>query len=287
MIAVTGATGHLGKLILEHALARTPAGGVAATCRDPSKAAGLAARGVQVRRGDFADPDALSDAFAGVDRVLIVSPDKLGEEGLRLSRNAVAAARSAGVRRVLYTSQVGTHAGSPFADHVHVEQTLAEGGLPWTSLRNGFYVESLLQLIGDGLTTGEIAVPEDGPVSWTARADLAEANAIILADDGRYDGLTPPLTAGEAVTMKDVAEMASELTGREIRLIRVSDAQWRDARVAAGVPRPMAEMLASIFAAMRQGDFAAVDPALEGLLGRKPTSVRDVLSDHLARPEPH
>ena len=282
MIAVTGATGHLGKLILHNLLTRLPAGGVAATCRDPAKAADLTERGVQVRRGDFGDRDSLAGAFAGVDRLLIVSPDKLGEEGLRLSRNAIAAARSAGVRRVLYTSQMGTHDGSPFADHVHVERTLAGAGLPWTSLRNGFYAESLLHLIGDGLKTGEIVVPEDGPVSWTARADLAEANAAILADGERFDGLTPPLTAGEAVTMRDVAALASELTGREIRLVRVTDAQWRDAKVAAGVPAPMADLLATIFAAMRRGDFAAVDPALQGLLGRKPTPFRDVLADWLA-----
>ena len=144
--------------------------------------------------------------------MLLISADKLGDEALRLHRAAIRAAREVGARRILYTSHMGARQGSPFApadQHARTEDDLAASGLPFTALRHGFYAESCLQMIGDGLKAGELRVPEDGPVSWTARADLAEADAIILAGDGRMARITPPLTAADAVTMANVAAIAS------------------------------------------------------------------------------
>ncbi len=278
MIVVTGANGQLGRGVVDGLLSRMPAERIVASVRDPAKAAALAARGVDVRAGDFAKPDALATAFAGAAQVLVISPDQLGEEGRRLSSTAIEAARAAGARRVLYTSHMGTHAHSPFSDHAAIEAFLAGTGMAFTSLRHGFYAESALQLIGRGFDDGAIRAPEDGPVSWTARADLAEADAIVLAQEGRLDGITPPMTALEALTMTDLAAIASALTGREIKRIVVSDQEWLDARLAAGVPPHMAEMLLGAYRAARRGDFAAVDPALETLLGRRPRTMRDVLA---------
>lgn len=280
MIFVTGATGQLGSGVVDALLLRVPASQVVASVRDPAKASALAARGVEVRAGDFADPDALARVFAGAAQVLIVSADKLGEEALRLHRGAIAAAREAGVARVLYTSHMGARADSPFApasQHAGTEANLADSGLAFTALRHGFYAESCLHMIGDGLRAGELRVPEDGPVSWTARADLAEADAAILAGEAGWDGPTPPLTAARAVTMAEVAALASEVTGREVRHTTVSDAEWRDAKIAAGIPAIYAEMLLGTFRAARRGDFAATDPALELLLGRRPRTMRDAL----------
>ncbi len=175
-------------------------------------------------------------------------------------------------------SHMGTHAASPFSDHAAIEAFLAEAGMPFTSLRNGFYAESAFHLVGRAFDTGEIRAPEDGPVSWTARADLAEADAILLAEEGRLDGITPPLTAPETFTMADLAAIGSELTGREIKRVMVSDDEWRDAKVADGLPAPMVEMLLGVFRGARRGDFAAVDPTLETLLGRRPRTMRDVLA---------
>ncbi len=278
MIVVTGASGQLGRAVIEALLGRVPADRIVASVRDPAKAAALADRGVQLLAGDFADPHNLAAAFAGAAQVLVVSVDQLGEAGRRLHRTAIQAARDAGARRVLYTSHMGTHATSPFADHHAAEIVLAEAGLPFTSLRHGFYAESALHLVGRGFEAGEIRAPEDGPVSWTARADLAEADAIVLAEDGRLDGITPPLTSPEALTMADLAAIASELTGREVKRVVVPDAGWRDTKVAQGVPAPMADALLGMYRAARRGDFAATDPALERLLGRRPTTMRDVLA---------
>ena len=284
MIVVTGATGQLGRGVVEALLARLPAGDIAVSVRDAAKSADIAERGVEVRRGDFADPTSLGAAFEAADQVLLISADKLGEEALRLHRDAIAAAKDAGARRILYTSHMGARHGSPFApadQHARTEDDLAASGLAFTALRHGFYAESCLQMIGDGLKAGELRVPADGPVSWTARADLAEADAAILAGNGASNGITPPLTAANAVTMSDVAAIASEVSGREIRHVTVTDDAWREARVAAGMPPFYAEMLLGTFRAARRGDFAAVDPTLDELLGRPPRGLRDVLAAFL------
>lgn len=281
MIVVTGATGHLGKAIIESLLRRHSSERVVASVRDPAKASDLVARGIEVRAGDFANARNLKATFEDADQVLIVSADKLGDEALWLHRAAIEAAHEAGVERILYTSHMGARAGSPFApadQHAGTETDLAASGLAYTSLRHGFYAESCLHMIGDALRTGELRVPEDGPVSWTARDDLAEADAAILSEKGKWDGITPPLTASQGVTMAEIAAMSSEVMGREVRHVTVPDAEWSQAKVASGMPAIYAEMLLGTFRAARRGDFAATDPALERLLGRPPRTFREVLS---------
>ncbi len=285
MIAVTGGNGQLGRGVVEALLSRCPADLIVATVRDPAQAEGLAACGVRVRSGDFSDRAGLSAAFAEVAQVLIVSVNKLGLEARQMHRDAIEAARDAGAQRVLYTSHMAARLDSPFApavDHAVTEAFLADGSGSFTSLRHGFYAESALHMMGPDWRDGEIRVPEDGPVSWTVRDDLAEADAAVLAGEGRIDGVTPPLTAAEAVTMSDLAAIASQLTGREIKRVTVSDGEWRDAKIAAGVPELMAEMLLGTWRAARRGDFAAVDPTLGALLGRPPQTMKDVLGKLLA-----
>lgn len=286
MIVVTGANGQLGRSVVEGLLTRLSAEQIVASVRDPAKASAFAERGMEVRPGDFAKPEKLAAAFSGAAQVLVVSVDKLGEEALGMHRAAIQAARDAGARRVLYTSHMGARPDSlfvPASDHFATEAFLAEGGGAFTSLRHGFYAESALHMIGHDLEAGEIRAPEDGPVSWTARADLAEADAILLAQEGRLDGITPPLTAPEAFTMTDLAAIASELTGRQIKRVTVSDDEWREAKVAQGVPAPMADMLLGFYRAARRGDFTTVDPTLEVLLDRRPQTMRDVIAATLKR----
>jgi NAD(P)H dehydrogenase (quinone) len=284
MIVVTGATGQLGRGVVNGLLSRMPADRIVASVRDPAKAAAFAAKGVHVRAGDFAAPNSLEAAFAGATQVLVTSVDKLGETALQMHRDAIEAACAAGARRVLYTSHMGARANSAFVpacDHAATEAFLEKTGTPFTSLRHGFYAESAMHMIGHGLEAGELRMPEDGPVSWTARADLAEADAILLAEEGRLDGVTPPLTAPDAFTMAELAAIASELTGREIKHVTISDQEWRDATVARGAPAPMAELLLGMYRAARRGDFAVTDPTLGMLLGRRPQTMRDVLARSL------
>ncbi len=180
MIIVTGATGQLGRGIVEQLLARVPPDQVGVSVRDPEKAGAFAARGVRVRRGDFADPASLKYAFEGATQVLIVSVDELGDAAVARHGAAIEAARAAGAQRILYTSHMGASPDSPFAaaaDHAATEALLRDSGVPFTSLRNGFYANTAMMLVGQALQTGTLTAPEDGPVSWTAPADLAEAEA--------------------------------------------------------------------------------------------------------------
>ncbi|NDZ78776.1 SDR family oxidoreductase [Streptomyces sp. SID10853] len=286
MIIVTGATGKLGRQVVERLLTRVPAGQVGVSVRDPQKAQAFADLGVRVRRGDFTDADSLAHSFEGASQVLIVSVDKMGEETVRDHRAAIDGAVAAGARRILYTSQMGAGATSHFQacrDHAATEDALRASGVPFTSLRNGFYAASALQLAGPGLAAGEIALPADGAVTWTAHADLAEATAVILADEGRFDGPTPPLTGAQALTFGDIARLATEVTGRTITRTTVPDPQYRQDLLGHGAPAEVAGQLLGIFAASRAGEFTAVDPTLATLLGREPLGLRTVLREHLAQ----
>jgi uncharacterized protein YbjT (DUF2867 family) len=276
MIVITGATGQLGSLIVASLLERIPADEVGVSVRDPGRAADLAERGVRVRRGDFSEPSSLADAFEGATQVLIVSSNELGGKAV----DAHAAAIDAGAERILYTSHQGVGADSLFApmrDHAATEAYLAATGTPFTSLRNGFYATTIPFILGQALTTGEIVAPADGPVSWTTPPDLAESAAIILADPGRFDGPTPPLTAPDAIGLDDVAEILTKLTGRTIRRTVADDDEWAAGLAAHGAPEALATMMLGMFRAARRGEFSATGPTLGDLLGRPATALSSFL----------
>jgi uncharacterized protein YbjT (DUF2867 family) len=280
MIIVTGATGQLGSRIVTSLLERVPAEEIGVSVRDPERAAELTARGVRVRRGDFTDPDSLADAFQGASQVLVVSADATGDAAVAAHAAAIDAARTAGADRVLYTSHQAADADSLFApmpDHAAAERHLAQAGGPCTALRNGFYATTVPFLVGQALSTGEIVAPADGPVSWTTHADLAEAAAVILADPGRFDGPTPPLTAADALDLTDVADLLTKLTGRTIRRTVADDDEWTAGLAAHGVPEAQATMMLGMFLAARRGEFAAVSPVLGELLGRPATPLSSFL----------
>ncbi|MCZ1005941.1 SDR family oxidoreductase [Streptomyces lydicus] len=285
MIIVTGATGQLGRQIVERLLTRVPEDRVGVSVRDPKKAQMFADRGVRVRQGSFTDATGLAHAFEGASQVLIVSVDKMGEECVRQHLTAIEAAVAAGARRILYTSQMGASPTSHFQacrDHAATEEALRACGVPFTSLRNGFYTTSALHFLGDAADSGRFALPADGPVAWTAHADLADATAAILADEGRFDGPTPPLTGGQLLSFDDIAAIATELTGRTITRATVPDAQFREQLTGQGVPVEVADRLLGIFAAGRAGEFATVDPTLAALLGREPLTLGTVLRERLS-----
>lgn len=281
MIVVTGANGQLGRGVVEQLLARIPADQIALSVRDPAKASAMAQRGVRVRRGDFAEPATLTEAFEGATQVLIVSVNELGEVAVARHAAAIEAARAAGARRILYTSHMGARPDSPFApapDHAATEALLRDSGVPFTSLRNGFYGNTARMLVGQALRTGTLTAPQDGPVSWTAAADLAEAAAVVLTREGELDGPTPPLAAPEAVDLTDLAAIASEVHGREVSRVTVTEDEYRDSLVAQGTPERFAEMFLGMFRSSRRGDFATDDPTLQRLIEHPPTPIRDVLT---------
>ncbi|MEU4553696.1 NAD(P)H-binding protein [Micromonospora violae] len=280
MLVITGATGQLGSRIVDRLLDRLPADAMGVSVRDVDKAAALAARGVRVRVGDFTDPATLEYAFEGADTVLIVSAAIRGPGALVANRAAIDAAHAAGAKRILYTSHQAAAHDSLFAPqptHAATEEYLAERGVPFTALRNGFYASTLGLSIGTALETGHLVAPADGPVSWTAHADLAEAAAVALTEEGLLDGVTAPLTAAEALDLEAVAALLSDITGRAVDRVVVSDDQWRSAAVARGMPAAAADFTLGMYRAAREGEFAVTDPTLETIIGHRPTPVRSVL----------
>jgi NAD(P)H dehydrogenase (quinone) len=284
MIIVTGANGQLGRLIVEKLVQLVPAKQVGASVRDLAKAADLLALGVRVRQGDFDQPDSLTHAFEGATQVLIVSSNARASGGdpLAQHRSAIEAARAAGARRIVYTSHMAVSTASafpPMRDHAATETMLRESGLAWTALRDGFYAASGMAMMGDAPKTGVLESPADGKVSWTAHADLAEAAAIILANEGRYDGPTPPLTGSQLLNFEDLAAIASTLLDKPMQRTAFRDDELRARMTARGAPASAADTILGFFIASRNGEFAAVDPALEQLLGRPPATMQEVMAE--------
>ncbi|MDZ4762001.1 MAG: NAD(P)H-binding protein, partial [Alphaproteobacteria bacterium] len=200
-------------------------------------------------------------------------------------RSAIEAAQAAGARRIVYTSHMAASAASafpPMLDHAATEDMLRQSALAWTALRHGFYAASGIALMGDALKTGEIAAPADGKVSWTAHADLAEAAAIILAEEGTYEGPTPPLTGSQSLDLADLAGISADLLDRPVRRQTLSDEDERAGLIARGAPERAADMVLGLYVASRNGEFAAVDPTLERLLGRRLTGMRDLIAAKIA-----
>jgi len=278
MIVVTGASGKLGRAIVDRLLDRVEAARISVSVRDPAKVKDLAERGVRVCQADFDDANSLSAAFEGASQVLLVSSNAgaFGGDPVAQHRTAINAARAAGAGRILYTSHQAASASSAFGParhHAATETLLAASGVPFTSLRNGFYATTVPLLLGDAEKTGEWRVPAGGKASWTAPTDLAEAAALILTSEpGRFDGpLT--LTASEAPDLAEVAEIASQRSGRNIHITTISDEEYRSLLLARGTPVGIVELTLSIFIAMRRGEFALVDPTLQTLLARKPQTL--------------
>ncbi|MGC4798164.1 NmrA family NAD(P)-binding protein [Micromonospora saelicesensis] len=280
MIVVTGATGQLGSQIVDRLLDRLSPDVVGVSVRDVDRAAGLAERGVRVRAADFTDPATLGHAFEGADKVLIVSAAIRGPGAFVANRAAIDAARAAGVNRILYTSHQAASRDSLFAaqpTHAATEEHLAGLGVPFTALRNGFYASTLSFSIGTALETGQLVAPADGPVSWTAHADLAEAAAVALTDDGVLDGVTAPLTASEMLDLEAVAAILSDITGRTVERVVADDDQWRASAIERGMPAAAADFTLGLYRAAREKEFAVTDPTLEAVIGHRPTPVRTVL----------
>lgn len=277
MIVITGAGGQLGHAIALALSARVSPQNIGVSLRDPAKAADLAERGVRVRKGDFEDGASLDHAFEGATQVLLISSTarRYGGDALAQHRTAIDAAKRAGAKRILYTSHMGATKASlfpPMLDHTGTEDMLETCGVPWTSLRNGFYASSGIQLLGDAKTTGFVAAPADGKVSWTAHRDLAEATAAILANEGCFDGRTPPLTGGEALDLSDIAALAG------VRRETIGDEAFAENLAKIGLPPVIVQISVGLYRAARAGEFSAVDPTLEKLIGRKPTTMRELLA---------
>ena len=282
---VTGANGQLGRRVVDQLLARTTPDRIGVSVRDLAKAKEIESRGVQVRYGDFEDAKSLTKAFEGGTSIFIVSPNVTGEAATRQHRAAIDAAIEVGATRILYTSHMGASAASefpPMLSHAAAEKYLETTGVPFTSLRNGFYAESGLMMLGEAMKTGEFRLPEDGPVAWTSHDDLAEAAALVLTRGG-FEGPTPSLTSRDAIDFEGIAGILSDIARRRIRRIVVPDDQYEETMRSRGVPPERIDIIMGMFRASRKGEFLKTDSALARLIGREPLTMRDVLTARFTR----
>ena len=272
-LVVTGATGHLGRAVVESLLERgVPAADITATGRSTEKLADLAARGVAVVVADYKDPASLDAAFAGADKVLLVSSNDFDDRAGQ-HRNAIDAAQRAGVGHVVYTSgpRATTSSMLLMADHRATEEHLAASGLTATVLRNGWYVENYTPSVPTYLEHGMVGSAGDGRVSLALRRELGEAAAAVLTGEG-HEGQVYEL-GGEAVTLTELAAILSDVTGAAISYTDVPVETFRGILVGAGLPEPLAAIFADVDRAIAAGELE-VDPAdLAALLGRPATPV--------------
>ncbi|RUU88633.1 SDR family oxidoreductase [Mesorhizobium sp. M7A.F.Ca.MR.176.00.0.0] len=289
-LLVTGASGQLGRGVINHLLDtfKVPAGRIIATTRNPENLAELAARGVITRAADFDDTLSLEAAFKGADRVLIISTgeiDLLHGKRLRQHENAVAAAKKAGVSHLLYTSMPNPEPVSPvlFAnDHYGTEQAIKASGIPYTIFRNGWYQENLFMALPHAIASGKwYTSAGDGRMAHGARDDMAAAIAAGLAA-ASSESETYTLTGPQAYTTAEIAALVSEVTGKPLEVVPVSDEALTEGVKAAGVPEDFARIIVSFDANTRAGRIAMVTDAIESLSGRTPKTLKQFLEANKA-----
>ncbi|AGS22574.1 SDR family oxidoreductase [Rhizobium etli] len=287
-ILVTGAAGQLGQRVIHHLIETykvAPARIVAAT-RSPDKLAELANKGVVTRKADFDDAASLEKAFAGVDRLLIISTDALDTPGKRLTQHkaAVAAAVKAGAKHIAYTSMPAPDNSLViFApDHLGSENAVKTSGIAYTIIRNAWYHDNYLHGMPHNLQGGKwYSATGDGKISTIARDDCALAIAAALAS-GTSESATYTLTGTELLTNRQVAATVSEAAGKPLDVVDVNDEQLGQGIRGAGLPGFIADMLVSADANIRAGKFEVVTEDFTKLTGKQPQPLKDFFVAHKA-----
>ena len=280
-IAVTGASGKLGGATIEFMLQRqvTP-GDIVAVVRDPTKAVALAERGVEIRRGDYTDPQSLENAFRDIDRLAFISTSALGEDRLLHHGNVVKAARAANVGHIFYTSVIKPAAVAKFAaspGHFQTELLIRDTGIPYTFFRNNLYLDLVPFMFGDAVATGKLAHNAgDGRIGFVARRDIAEALAATLAS-GEHRNRPYAITAVTPYGLGDVARALGKANGKTIMYTPLTSDEFRRRLQATPMPPPIIDMSIALGDAIRAGEFDAGSGDLERLLGRAPASLESFL----------
>ncbi|NGN68946.1 SDR family oxidoreductase [Streptomyces sp. A7024] len=278
-IVITGATGQLGRLVVNELLATTPSADLAAVVRDPAKAADLAARGVEIRTADYDDPASLKTAFRAGDRVLLISGSEVGKR-IPQHTAAIDAAKEAGVGFLAYTSILGGPAAtfSLAEEHLATEKLVTGSGLPYSLLRNGWYHENYTGNLGQVLAAGAVfSAAGDGRIASAPRADFAAAAAAVLTGEG-HENTTYELSGDTAWSLDEYAAEVSRQTGKDIAHTRLSPADYEAALLQAGLPAPFAATLADVDTGIARGELAATPGDLARLIGRPTGTIADAIA---------
>ncbi|MFD6440871.1 SDR family oxidoreductase [Peribacillus sp. NPDC060186] len=278
-ILVTGATGELGSKVVETLLKTVPASQLAVSVRNPEKAEGLRARGVEVRHGDFDKPETLDSAFSGIDRLLIISTFGDHETIMRQHTNAVVAAQRAHVKFIAYTSVTNASQSKFFLAPLHRarEEAILKTGIPYSFLRNNWYLENEIGSI-QGVMAGApwITSAGTGKVGWVLRQDLAEATANVLTREGHEN--TVYELSGKLMTQEELTSALGDVLGKEVPVQQVDDTTYANMMKGAGVPEAYLPMLVNTQKGIRDGGLEIESNDFEKLLGRSTTPINEALS---------
>jgi NAD(P)H dehydrogenase (quinone) len=284
-LVVTGASGHLGRLVAEQLLERVAPEQLVLVTRSPEALRELGARGVEVRYGDFDDPASLPDAFAGGSRMLLIGTDAIGRRVFQ-HRAALKAAEAAGVGHVVFTSIVSPVATNPTGRYAWeqglTETMLHRTGLAGTVLRFGPFAELVLPPAATAVQNRRLVTNNGaGRIVPVSRQDCAEAAAIVLTTEG-HAGETYEITGPEPLSASDLAELYTDLSGQPVKVVPLTDTMLTEVLAGIGTPLTNVVSLVAFGRAVRLGYFDVVDPTFERLAGHPPASLRDVLLAHRA-----
>lgn len=279
---VTGASGQLGRRAIDHLANLVAKDDIVALVRSDQASADYGLTGIATRRGDYDDVAALTAAFAGIDRLLLVSSSAIGERA-RQHGNVIAAAKAAGVGFIAYTSVLHAQSSGMILaqEHAATETLLAQSGIPHTLLRNGWYTENLVLTAAHDLNLGQrFGAAKDGKFSLASRQDFAEAAAVVLA--GGHDGEVLELGGDTGITLAEYATQLSTIAGKPVAYVDVPEATFRDALTRAALPEGFAAVLADTDSRAAEGWLYDGSKTLSALIGRPTTPVASTIKAALA-----
>jgi NAD(P)H dehydrogenase (quinone) len=271
-IAITGANGQLGRLVINKLKSKIPAGDIVALARTPAKAADL---GVTARAADYSKPDTLESALAGVETLLLISSSEIGQRKAQ-HRNVIEAAKKAGVKWIVYTSLLHAETSAIkmlSEEHLDTEAALKASGLAYTILRNSWYSENYTASVPGAVAGGAfLGCAGDAKISSATRADYAEAAVAVLTGEG-HKGKTYELAGDKPYTLSDLAAEISRQTGKNIPYKNLSEAEYAAALAGFGMPAPVAQAYASFDTGAAQGALFDDGQQLSKLIGRPTTPI--------------
>ncbi|WP_346859044.1 SDR family oxidoreductase [uncultured Draconibacterium sp.] len=274
-IAITGATGQLGSLVVTELKKRVATENLVALVRTPEKASGL---GVEVRAFDYTNADNLAEALVGIDTLLLISGNEIGQRAVQHS-NVIEAAKEAGVKWIVYTSLLAANTStlSLAGEHLATEEALKNSGIEHTILRNGWYTENYTGSIAGALASGAfIGSAGDGKIASATRADFAEAAAVVLSDES-HKGKVYELAGDEAYTLSDLAAEISAKTGKDIPYNNLPETEYAQILKTVGLPEMFANAIASWDTSASKGDLFDDSHQLSKLIGRPTTPLADAV----------
>lgn len=284
MIVITGASGQLGRLVIAQLLKTVPASQIVAAARDPEKVADLAAKGVQVRHADYAKPDTLDRAFKGAEKILLISSSEVGQR-VAQHQAVIDAGRRAGVKLLAYTSvlHADTSALALAEEHKQTEEALTQSGVPAVVLRNGWYHENYTAGVAHAVANGaHYGSAGEGRISSAARADYAEAAAIVLTASDDQAGKVYELAGDESYTLKAFAAQIAQQSGKPVVYTDLPEADYKAVLLQAGLPEFVAELLANSDAAAAKGALFDDGGQLSRLMGRPTTPLSTSITEALS-----